>query len=213
MKSAISKQEPPIENIKYLNVEYNYLKPKIQIATQKTVLSHYEQESIITLLKKQDTVAIEQLYDIYGAALYGAALRIVCSKELAEQVLQDTFLKVWHYGVQYDESKGRLFTWLLKITRNTAIDATRNSHFHNSKKTDFIDSLNESSGGDCINPDTLGLREIVDKMEYKYRVIIDLVYFNQYTHQEAADVTGLPIGTVKTRVRFAITELKKVFKF
>jgi RNA polymerase sigma factor (sigma-70 family) len=212
MKSAISKQEPPIENIKYLNVEYNYLKPKIQIATQKIVLSHYEQESIITLLKKQDTVAVEQLYDIYGAALYGAALRIVCSKELAEQVLQDTFLKVWYFGAQYDASKGRLFTWLLKITRNTAIDATRNSHFHNSKKTDFIDSLNESSGGDCINPDTLGLQEIVDKMDEKYKIIIDLIYFNQYTHQEAAEAIGIPLGTVKTRVRFAILELKKEFE-
>ncbi len=211
MKNTINKQIPTVENVEYFNIEYNFLRPKAQAPTQKTVLSHYEQEYVIALLKKQNSVAIEQLYDAYGAVLYGAALRIVLSRELAEQVLQDTFLKVWHFGAQYDESKGRLFTWLLKITRNTAIDATRNSHFYNSKKTDHIDSLNDSSGGDFINSDTLGLRDIVDKMDEKYKIIIDLIYFNQYTHQEAAEEMGIPLGTLKTRVRFAISELKKVF--
>lgn len=208
MKSAISKQEQPIE---YLNIDYNNLESKIHLQTPKILLSHYQQDCVIALLKKQNSDAIEQLYDAYGAVLYGAALRIVLSRELAEQVLQDTFLKVWHFGAQYDESKGRLFTWLLKITRNTAIDATRNSHFYNSKKTDHIDSLNDSSGGDFINSDTLGLRDIVDKMDEKYKIIIDLIYFNQYTHQEAAEEMGIPLGTLKTRVRFAISELKKVF--
>jgi RNA polymerase sigma factor (sigma-70 family) len=211
MKNTINKQVSSIENVEYFNMEYNYFKPQVQISIQKIVLSQYEQDHIIALLKKQDSFAIEQLYDAYGAALYGTALRIVLSRELAEQVLQDTFLKVWHCGAQYDESKGRLFTWLLKITRNTAIDATRNSHFHNSKKTDYIDTLNDSSGGECLNPDTLRLQEIVDKMDEKYKIIIDLIYFNQYTHQEAAEAMGIPLGTVKTRVRFAISELKKVF--
>jgi RNA polymerase sigma factor (sigma-70 family) len=208
MKNTINKQIPAIESVECLNS----LRPKAQIHCQKAALSQYEQDHIIALLKNQDSCAIEQLYDAYGAVLFGAALRIVSSRELAEQVLQDTFLKVWHYGVQYDGSKGRLFTWLLRITRNTAIDATRNSHFHNSKKTDYIDRLNDSSGGECLNPDTLGLQEIVGKMDEKYKIIIDLIYFNQYTHQEAAEAMGIPLGTVKTRVRFAISELKKVFE-
>lgn len=212
MKNTINEQEPLIGNIGHLNIECKYLRPQVQIHRQKTPLSNYEQEHIVSLLKKQNSVAIEQLYDAYGAALYGAALRIVSSPELAEQVLQDTFLKVWHFGAQYDESKGRLFTWLLKITRNAAIDAIRSSHYQNSKKTDYIDILNDSSGGECLNLDVLGLREIVGKMEHKYSVIIDLVYFNQYTHQEAAEEIGIPLGTLKTRVRFAILELKKNFE-
>jgi RNA polymerase sigma factor (sigma-70 family) len=151
------------------------------------------------------------LYDAYGAALYGSVLRIVHCSMIAEQVMQDTFLKVWLHGARYDTSKGRLFTWLLNIARNTAIDATRNIHFHSRKKTDTIDSLVYTSGGDSLNPDTVGLQEVVKKMEDKYKVLIELIYFNQYTHQEAAETLGIPLGTVKTRVRAAILELKKAF--
>jgi RNA polymerase sigma factor (sigma-70 family) len=67
------------------------------------------------------------------------------------------------------------------------------------------------SGGECLNPDTVGLKEIVKEMDDKHTVIIDLIYFNQYTHQEAAEALGIPLGTVKTRVRTAILELKKAF--
>jgi RNA polymerase sigma factor (sigma-70 family) len=172
----------------------------------------YENQTLIAeLLKQQDTSAIAYLYDAYGSALYGVVLRIVHTKEIAEQVLQDTFLKVWHKGASFDASKGRLYTWLLNIARNTAIDATRNSHFHNRKNTDTIDNLTHTLDGECLNPDTVGLREIVKKLDEKYILLIDLIYFNQYTQQEAADATGLPLGTVKTRVRHALLELRKAF--
>ena len=184
----------------------------IESPTQKPKLFSENQEDIAELLKKQDTFVITQLYDAYGAALYGSVLRIVHCSMIAEQVMQDTFLKVWLHGARYDTSKGRLFTWLLNIARNTAIDATRNTHFHNTKKTDTLDTLIYWSGGDCLNPDTVGLQEVVKKMEDKYKILIDLIYFNQYTHQEAAETLGIPLGTVKTRVRAAILELKKAFE-
>lgn len=171
------------------------------------------QEQIAELLRQQNTSAIAYLYDAYGSALYGVVLRIVHTKEIAEQVLQDTFLKVWHKGASFDASKGRLYTWLLNIARNTAIDATRNSHFHNRKNTDTIDNLMHTLDGECLNPDTVGLREIVKKLDEKYMVLIDLIYFNQYTHIEAAEEMGLPLGTVKTRVRHALLELRKAFVF
>lgn len=170
-----------------------------------------EQTPFIEGLKRQDPTAIAQLYDAYGASLYGVVLRIVSSKELAEQVIQDTFLKVWHNGASYDVSKGRLFTWLLNIARNTAIDVTRTAYFNNRKKTEHIDNLMYSWSEEGLNPDTLGLREVVKKMDDKYKVLIDLIYFNQYTQQEAADAIGIPVGTVKTRVRHAILQLRKAF--
>ena len=188
-----------------------YKQPESQ---SKNHAHFYEnQTQIAELLKQQDTSAIAYLYDAYGAALYGVVLRIVRSKEIAEQVLQDTFLKVWHKGASFDASKGRLYTWLLNIARNTAIDATRNSHFQNLKNTDTIDNLMHTLDGECLNPDTLGLREIVKKLDEKYMVLIDLIYFNQYTHIEAAEEMGLPLGTVKTRVRHALLELRKAFVF
>jgi RNA polymerase sigma factor (sigma-70 family) len=184
-------------------------KPKIQVRNQ--TYFHENQEELAELLKQKDATVIAQLYDIYGATLYGVVLRIVLSKEIAEQVIQDTFLKVWHKGASFDVEKGRIYTWLLNIARNAAIDATRNSHFHNRKNTAHIDDFIDSIGGESQNLDTVGLREIVQKMDEKYTQLIDLIYFNQYTHQEAAEALNLPLGTVKTRVRFALLALRKAF--
>ncbi|MBL7775814.1 MAG: sigma-70 family RNA polymerase sigma factor, partial [Saprospiraceae bacterium] len=150
-------------------------------------------------------------YDAYSGALYGIALRIVQTPELAEQVIQDTFVKVWRKSSAYDSSKGRLFTWLANIARNTAIDATRTAHFQQRKKTESTEALVSVPGGSAINPDHIGLRETVGRLEEKYRVLVDLLYFQGYTQEEAAEETGVPLGTVKTRLRFAINELRRLF--
>jgi len=165
----------------------------------------------INRLHAQDSLAISDLYDTYGSALFGIVLRIVQHRELAEQVLQDTFVKAWRNGASYDASKGRLFTWLLNIARNSAIDATRTAHFQKSRKTDSLDSLVHSPGGESINTDMIGVKEVVDRMDEKYRMLIELIYFKGYTQEEAAEETGIPLGTIKTRLRFAINELRKVF--
>ncbi len=162
-------------------------------------------------MQQQDQAAVGALYDAYGGALFGVVLRIVHSRELAEQVLQDTFVKVWRNSATYDASKGRLFTWLLNIARNTAIDVTRSAHFQQSWKTDSLDNLVHKPGGESINPDHLGLKEVVGGLDEKYRSLIDLVYFKGYTQEEAAEETGIPLGTIKTRLRFAISELRTQF--
>lgn len=169
------------------------------------------QDQLIHRLQQQDRNAIGELYDAYSGALYGVVLRIVQSRELAEQVLQDTFVKAWRNGASYDASKGRLFTWLLNIARNTAIDATRTAHFQHVRKTDSLDNLVYKPGGESINPDHLGVREVVDRLDDKYKLLIDLVYFKGYTQDEIAEETGIPLGTVKTRLRYAIGELRKLF--
>lgn len=169
------------------------------------------QKDIIQLLQKQDPDAIAKLYDMYSSAVYGIILRVVCNEELAEQAMQDTFLKIWRYGPKYDESKGKVFTWVINIARNTAIDATRNRHFRHSKKTDNLDQLIHTASEESIKPDLLGLNEQVNKLEEKYKVLIDLVYMKGYTHKEAAEETGMPLGTVKTRIKSAISELRKTY--
>jgi RNA polymerase sigma-70 factor (ECF subfamily) len=166
---------------------------------------------LITRLQRQDRAAIGELYDAYGGALFGVVLRIVQSRELAEQVLQDTFVKAWRNGASYDASKGRLFTWLLNIARNTAIDATRTAHFQQYRKTDSLENLVHKPGGQSINPEHLGLRDVVNRLDEKYKSLIDLVYFEGYTQEEVAEETGIPLGTVKTRLRHAIGELRKLF--
>jgi RNA polymerase sigma factor (sigma-70 family) len=169
------------------------------------------QDELILRLKQQDRTVISQLYDMYSGALYGVVLRIVQSPELAQQVLQDTFLKVWRNSASYDASKGRLFTWMLNIARNTAIDATRTAHFRNQQKTENTDMLVYKPGSETLNPDHLDVRKVVDTLDEKYKSLIDLIYFKGYTQEEVAEETGIPIGTVKTRLRYAMNELRKVF--
>ncbi len=171
-----------------------------------------QDQQLINRLQTKDPAAIGALYDAYGGALFGVVLRVVQQRELAEQVLQDTFVKAWRNGASYDESKGRLFTWLLNIARNTAIDATRTAHFQKSRKTDSLDTLVHSPGGSSINPDLVGVRELVDRLDEKYKVLIELVYFKGYTQEEVAEETGIPLGTIKTRLRYAINELRDLFK-
>lgn len=169
------------------------------------------QDYYIARLKRQDETVVGELYDAYSGALYGVVIRIVQSPELAQQVLQDTFLKIWRNATGYDASKGRLFTWMVNIARNTAIDATRSAQFQQRKKTDSLDSLVHSPGGHAIDPEHIGVREIVNRLDEKYRLLIDLIYFQGYTQEEAAEETGIPLGTVKTRLRYAIGELRRLF--
>lgn len=169
------------------------------------------EEKIVHLLQSQEEQVIAYLYDHYGSALFGITMRIVRSKELAEQVLQDTFMKIWRYGAQYDQSKGRLFTWMVNIARNTAIDATRTAHFKHYSKTEDITTLYQAESPEQIQADHIGLKQIVDKLDDKYRVLIEKVYFEGYTQQEIEEEMGIPIGTIKTRLRTAINLLRTQF--
>jgi RNA polymerase sigma-70 factor (ECF subfamily) len=168
---------------------------------------------IIKLLKHQDKRAISLLYDKYGAALYGITLKIVQSEVLAEDVLQDSFVKVWKNAASFDEKKGTLFTWLLNITRNTALDTIKSAAFKRSKKIQALDfSVYDHEDWRVEQkPEHIGLRSAVDNLEEKYRLIIDLVYFKGYTQQEVVKHLDIPLGTVKSRVKIGLRELRKLF--
>lgn len=167
---------------------------------------------IVALLKQKDKDAIVLLYDNYSAALYGIILKIVQSETVAQEVLQDVFMKVWNNAEKYDADKGRLFTWLAQIARNAAKDALRSRRQKQDNKTD---SLADNVGNDSSlshNPHIAdsGLRKTIDSLDKKYREIIDLLYFQGYSHSEAAKELEIPIGTLKSRTRKAILELRKL---
>jgi len=161
---------------------------------------------IIELLQQQDKKAIDALYDQYSSALYGIVLNIVRSEMVAQDVLQEAFVKIWSKGVSYDPLKGTLFTWMLNITRNTAIDKQRmeETRSKNSEK-------NTPEGFMDLQIDHIGLNTEVGKLEEKYRKVIDLIYFEGYTQEEVTEALNIPLGTVKSRVRIALRELRKVF--
>ena len=168
-------------------------------------------QHIIRLLKEKDKKAISILYDSYAATLNGVIVRIVQSEEIAQDVLQETFVKIWKNGPRYDSSKGTLFTWMLNIARNTAIDKTRSASFKNKGKIQALDKSVYNIKGTGINPDQIGLRNMLDSLDPKYKQIMELVYFQGYTQKEISDELDLPIGTIKSRVRIGLRELRKFF--
>ncbi len=172
------------------------------------------EEDLIQLLLAREAKGIEILYDNYSAALYGVIHRIIQNDEIAEDVLQETFLKIWNNFGQYDSVKGRLFSWMINIARNGAIDKIRSKDFSSQQKNQDIEKT-VFSGSDVLNtvynPDTIGLRQMVQKLDQEYRQIIELLFFGGYSQSAAADKLNIPLGTVKTRSRAALQKLRTYF--
>ena len=174
---------------------------------------HIEEPHLIELLKGKQQVALSYLYDHYSPALYGIVHRIVGQDDVAEEVLQDAFVKIWDKIATYDADKGRLFTWMLNITRNLAIDKLRSKEFTYSTKTDRLDNIVSSASPTLYVEQQMkdhGLINLLHTLSPEQQMIVDLIYFKGYTHSEVADEFDMPLGTVKTRLRAAIIKLRKL---
>jgi len=178
---------------------------------QKISLS---EEELVLALRNREKIAIEALYDMYSSSLYGVISRIIIDTATSEDVLQETFVKIWHSFPSYSTEKGRLFTWMINIARNLAIDKLRSKDFKNQNKNQELEN-NVTSIDEQINtiykPELLGIKELVETLKPEQKSILDLVYFKGYTHVEAAEELGIPLGTIKTRLRMAIQQLRKHF--
>ncbi len=177
--------------------------------------SHIDEEQLIDLLKSKDQKGMDILYNNYSLALFGVIHRITENKELSEDLLQDTFLKIWNNFSKYDPNKSRLFTWMLTIARNTTIDTCRTKKHQISQKIQTLDTnvnnINRLKQAH-INTDQIGIKELVEQLNTKYMEVIDLLYFQGYSQSDASKHLDLPLGTVKTRIRTAIKILKQLTK-
>lgn len=176
--------------------------------------SKISEEELVYLLKIKDTAGLEYLYDHYSKALYNIIYQVLQNEEYTEDVLQETYIKIWNSFDMFDTTKGRLYTWMSNIARNMAIDKVRSKEFRNQNQNQDIE--NHVSGIDVrmsnkLNPDTLGVKSLVDNLKPEQKRLIELIYFNGFTHAEVAEHLDMPLGTVKTRVRAAIIELRKYF--
>ncbi len=173
-----------------------------------------EENELVAWLRSGDSDAVGLLYDRYASPLYGVIFRIVQSDELAEDILQEAFIKIWRSFPQYDESRGRLFTWLINIARNLAIDyyrAIRRDPTQNRAvelDVDMVDIQHNWS----FNTDAIGLRELMKVLKPEQLHIIERVYFGGMTLTETAEESSIPIGTVKTRLHSALQILRTFFR-
>ncbi|RYC53043.1 RNA polymerase sigma factor [Flagellimonas olearia] len=169
-------------------------------------------DNLIQRFQKKDTVAFEALYDMYAENICGVINVILKDPERSQELCQDVFVKIWSKSDQYDTSKGRFFTWILNIARNAAIDELRSKSHKNQKKNLPVDSLvgiHENSEDLNGKIDTIGLQSLLKGLKDKCILLIDLLYFKGFTQKEAAKELKTPIGTIKTRIRSCISEIRK----
>jgi RNA polymerase sigma factor (sigma-70 family) len=178
-------------------------------------ITQYTELELVSLLKSRDRQAYSYLYDNYAGALYGLIMKVLNNEETAKDVLQEVFVKIWRSIDSYDAEKGRLYTWMLNIARNSAIDVLRSLRFNQEKKTSGLEHdvyNNESNLSNVIKTDQMGLKKLVNDLKDEHREIIDLAYFKGYTQQEISEELNIPLGTVKTRSRNALIQLKNLMK-
>lgn len=168
------------------------------------------QEELQRLIDNNDERALSFIYSRYSKSLFAVIANLIKEREEAEDVLQETFVKIWKNISTYDQSKGRLYTWMLNIARNSAIDKLRSKGYNNSKSNlsegSFINLIQDRRL--MMRVDTIGIREFVKKLKPKCIQLIELLFFKGYTQQEAAETLEIPLGTVKTQNRSCINDLR-----
>ena len=177
-------------------------------------IKKYTEAGLIDALKKHDNEAYEHLYNNYKGALFTVIQQIIPDKENAGDVLQEVFITAWRNIDKYDAAKGRLFTWLFNVTRNCAINTTRSKNYKTQLKNDSLDNYVtyvDEKENHILPINQIGLRKQVQQLKTDYKNVLELSYFNGFTHEEIAKILNIPTGTVKTRLRNALIELRKQF--
>lgn len=169
------------------------------------------EKHIVELLQERNEKAISLLYEHYGNTLYGVANKVVRDEELAQDVLQESFVKIWKKSDSYDPSKAKLFTWLFRITRNTAIDKLRSANIKADREIQMDVSNVYNLGVESIRPEFIDVRENLDKIESKYQIVLEALFFQGMTQQEASEELDIPLGTIKSRLKIGLRELKKIY--
>ncbi|MFM9909774.1 MAG: RNA polymerase sigma factor [Chitinophagaceae bacterium] len=165
---------------------------------------------IVELIILRDRKGFNLLYDQFTQMVFGVSNKFVRNKEAAEDLVQETFIKVWKNINQFDPDKASFSTWLLNIARYTAIDYLRSKSYKQQLKNQNLENSEYQYKEPAISyfEERAELRGLIATLEYKYRIVLDLIYFAGYTQEETAQLLNIPLGTVKTRTRFAIQTLR-----
>lgn len=166
--------------------------------------------AIVALVKERDRQGYNLLYDRFSPLLFGVICKMVKDAAAAEDLLQESFIKVWKNIDQFDAGKASFTTWLVNIARYTTIDYLRSRGFKQQQKNQPVEKYEYQEVGysETAVTETIGLRKMVGTLEPKYREIIDLIYFGGHTQEEVAGILDIPLGTVKTRARYALRILR-----
>lgn len=170
------------------------------------------EEELVSQLKSKTEFGFSYLYDHYSAALLGVIYRIVNDEERANDILQEVYIKIWKSIDSYERGKGTLFTWMLNISRNASIDSNRSKHVKRQIQMDECIVDHQRQVDSSQQMDVIGLKETVAKLKPTSQQVIEYIYMQGFTQQEFSNEFGIPLGTVKTRTRAALQELRTFLK-
>ena len=174
-------------------------------------MSQSTDQRILDLIAKRDERFVSLLYDQYADRLYGLAYRILKNDAAAQDAIQESFVKIWKKAVNFDASKARLFTWTYSIVRNTAIDKLRSMQKRDTREIQIKTEDVSHMGHSDVIPEHMDLSRHMSSLEDKYREVLEVLFFQGMTQQEASEALDVPLGTVKTRLKIALRELRKIF--
>jgi len=178
------------------------------------VIASPQDRALIDRLKRRDPQALAELYDHYGRMVYSLALRVVRDPGIAEDLVQETFLRVWNRIHLVDSEKGSIGVWLLAIARNRALDYLRSSAGRDRSsavelnEADHAPLYGEMEAGLLMSDQVRRVKAALEKMEPNYRTVMELAYFEGLSQSEMSVKMGQPLGTIKTWVRTALQSLR-----
>ncbi len=175
-------------------------------------LSSQDDAALLLLVQKGDEYAMASLFDRYSKVVYSVALRVLRDPASAEDVLQEIFMQVWRNPDSFIATRGTLGGWLAVVARNRSIDALRRK-----RPSEQVDDMALASPYNLANEAERNslmekARTVIHLLPTEQRKTLEMAFFDGLTHSEIAEMTGDPLGTVKTRIRSALTSLRKAFK-
>jgi RNA polymerase sigma-70 factor, ECF subfamily len=178
-------------------------------------LQRLADEDLMPLVERKDPAAFEIVYDRHGGAAYSLAYRIVGSSVVAEEVTQEAFLSVWRSGARFDRARGSVRTWLLGVVRNRAIDVLRRESGRAPTVSLELDSVPEqesrfeATAAEALRREAgREVRGALTELPEDQLKVVQLAYFGGLSHSEIAEVLGMPLGTVKGRMRLAMEKMR-----
>ena len=185
------------------------------MAVRREKAERLADEELMPLVGRKDPEAFEVLYDRHGGAAYSLAYRIVGDRAAAEEVTQEAFISVWRSGARFDAARGSVRSWLLSVVRNRAIDFLR-SRAGKAPKLTFDDDAvleqrpaEERTEEEALQRETAAeVRGALGKLPGEQSKVIELAYFGGFSHSEIARILGLPMGTVKGRMRLGLEKIR-----
>jgi RNA polymerase sigma-70 factor, ECF subfamily len=172
-------------------------------------------EELMPLIGEKDPAAFEVFYDRHGGVAYSLAYRIVGERAAAEDVTQEAFISIWRSGARFDQARGSVRSWMLSIVRNRAIDALRSKAGRAPKLAFDDDAILEQRPSDeftdveALRRETAQeVRGALGELPGEQSKVIELAYFGGFSHSEIAEVLGVPLGTVKGRMRLGLEKIR-----